>query len=210
MEISTGCVWVTRHDDWLTDVTPPQWPCYKTPSKTPSKASHKTPSKAPPKTLRHLRLYKPVLILLFSTSTSSSTTTTSSPFALVSTFLRVLVFCCDLTTSCAVLFLTTTLSSCVLRRFVDLFVVCSGFSFDVLSTDLLLYRLVCCRSLRRNVVVTRDDVPVWPYPENFCVHSSSVEDDVVFLFTSLMLVSQYTATTEVGVSLLFYADTIDS
>jgi len=60
------------------------------------------------------------------------------------------------------------------------------------------------------MVVTRDDVPVWPHPENFCVHSSSVEDDVVFLFTSLMLVSQYIATTEVGVSLLLYADTIDS
>ena len=61
-----------------------------------------------------------------------------------------------------------------------------------------------------HTIHTRDDVPVWLYPENFCVHSSLVKDDVVFLFTSLMFVSQYTATTEVGVSLLLYADTIDS
>jgi len=188
MENSTGCI------DWFTDVTPPQWSCSK------ASPNPKTPSKI----LRHLRLYNynPILILLF--FTSSSTTSSSSPFALVSTFLRVLVFCCDLTTSCAMFWL--------LRRvFYVVLLTRSGFSFDVLSsTDLLLCRQVCCRLLRRNVVVTRDDVPVWPYPENFCVYWFSVEDDGVFLFTSPMLVSQYTATTDVGMSLLLYADTIDS
>jgi len=56
-----------------------------------------------------------------------------------------------------------------------------------------------------NVVVGCDDVPAVAVSlsENITVHSSSVEDDVVLVLTSLSLFCQYIAMTKVGFTCCF-------